>query len=66
MSVDEVGDRALGVRIETDGVTLLQQFTLDGPVLANVGTGGIANVDADETAQLLRKQVERYEAAARD
>ncbi|MFF1285586.1 hypothetical protein ACFVY4_33445 [Streptomyces sp. NPDC058299] len=65
MSVDKVGDRSLGVRIETGGVTLLQQFTLAGPVLANVGAGGMANVDADETAQLLRKRVDRYEAAAR-
>lgn len=65
MSVDKVGDRALGVRIEGGGATVLQQFTLDGPVLANVGTGGMANVDANETAQLLRKQVDRYEAAAR-
>lgn len=64
MSVDQVGDRSLGVRIESDGATILQQFTLDGPVLINVGTGGLVAVDADQTAELLRKQVQRYEAAA--
>ncbi|MFF9658320.1 hypothetical protein [Streptomyces griseoluteus] len=31
MSVDKLGDRSLGVRIDSDGTTLLQQFTLDGP-----------------------------------
>ncbi|MER5398158.1 hypothetical protein [Streptomyces sp. NPDC002599] len=64
MSVEKLGDRSLGVRIESGGYTLLQQFTLDGPTLINVGTGGMASVDADTTALLLRKQVERYEAAA--
>ncbi|MGW7613791.1 hypothetical protein ACWGKW_42515 [Streptomyces sp. NPDC054766] len=64
MSVEKLGDRSLGVRIESGGSTLLQQFTLDGPTLINAGTGGMANVDADTTALLLRKQVERYEAAA--
>ncbi|MFF3448298.1 hypothetical protein ACFYXJ_14330 [Streptomyces sp. NPDC002667] len=64
MSVEKLGDRSLGVRIESGGYTLLQQFTLDGPTLINVGTGGMATVDADTTALLLRKQVERYEAAA--
>ncbi|MFF9378229.1 hypothetical protein ACF1BB_27360 [Streptomyces griseoluteus] len=63
--MDKVGDSAVGVRIETGGATFLQQLTLDGPVLANVGTGGMVTVDADETAQLLRKQVDRYEVAAR-
>jgi hypothetical protein len=64
MSVEKLGDRSLGVRIESSGYTVLQQFTLDGPTLINAGTGGMAGVDADTTALLLRKQVERYEAAA--
>lgn len=64
MSVDKTGDRSLGVRIESGGATILQQFTLDGPALINVGIGGIADVNADTTAQLLRQQVARYEAAA--
>ncbi|MFI1391785.1 hypothetical protein [Streptomyces griseoaurantiacus] len=64
MSVDKLGDRSLGVRIESDGSTALQQFTLDGPVLINVGTGSL-NAEADTATALLRDQVGRYEAAAR-
>jgi hypothetical protein len=64
MSVDKTGDRSLGVRIESDGATILQQFTLDGPALISVGTGGLTDVNADTAAQLLRDQVARYEATA--
>lgn len=65
MSVDKLGDRSLGVRIDSEGATLLQQFTLDGPTLVNVGTGGLADAAADTATKLLRDQVDRYEAAAR-
>lgn len=65
MSVDKLGDTSLGVRIDSDGTTALQQFTLDGPTLINVGTGGLADVEADTATKLLRDQVDRYEAAAR-
>ncbi|MGW2034812.1 hypothetical protein [Streptomyces sp. NPDC001811] len=65
MSVDKLGDQSLGVRIDSDGTTLLQQFTLDGPALINVGTGGLTNADADTATQLLRDQVDRYESEAR-
>ncbi|MFI2640612.1 hypothetical protein [Streptomyces sp. NPDC018610] len=65
MSVDKLGDRSLGVRIDSDGTTLLQQFTLDGPALINAGAGGLTNTDADTATKLLRDQVDRYEAAAR-
>jgi hypothetical protein len=65
MSVDKLGDRSLGVRIDSDGTTLLQQFTLDGPTLINVGTGGLTDADADTATKLLRDQVDRYESAAR-
>ncbi|MGW2460193.1 hypothetical protein ACWC2M_14395 [Streptomyces sp. NPDC001761] len=65
MSVDKLGDQSLGVRIDSDGTTLLQQFTLDGPALINVGTGGLTNADADTATQLLRDQVDRYESKAR-
>ncbi|MCH5676193.1 hypothetical protein [Streptomyces gilvus] len=65
MSVDKLGDRSLGVRIDNDGTTVLQQFTLDGPTLINAGTGGLTNAEADTATKLLRDQVDRYEAAAR-
>ncbi|MFE2511698.1 hypothetical protein [Streptomyces naganishii] len=65
MSVDKLGDQSLGVRIDSDGSTVLQQFTLDGPALINVGTGGLTNAEADTATKLLRDQVDRYEAAAR-
>ncbi|MFF2126565.1 hypothetical protein ACFVW1_14390 [Streptomyces olivochromogenes] len=65
MSVDKLGDSSLGVRIDSDGTTALQQFTLDGPTLINVGTGGLADPEADTATKLLRDQVDRYEAAAR-
>ncbi|SEF08691.1 hypothetical protein [Streptomyces sp. Ag109_O5-10] len=63
--MDKLGDRSLGVRIDSDGTTLLQQFTLDGPTLINVGTGGLTDADADAATKLLREQADRYEAAAR-
>ncbi|MEU8949385.1 hypothetical protein [Streptomyces sp. NPDC048489] len=65
MSVDKLGDRSLGVRIDSDAATLLQQFALDGPTLINVGTGGMADAEADTATKLLHDQVDRYEAAAR-
>lgn len=65
MSVDKLGDRSLGVRIDAEDTTVLQQFALDGPTLINVGTGGLTDAGADTAIKLLRDQVDRYEAAAR-
>ncbi|MEU6345860.1 hypothetical protein ABZ883_33465 [Streptomyces sp. NPDC046977] len=62
--VDKLGERALGVRVEDGGSTTVQQFVLDGPALINAGTRTTSDADADTTALLLRKQVDRYEAAA--
>ncbi|MFJ4577945.1 hypothetical protein [Streptomyces echinatus] len=53
MSVDNLGDQSLGVCIDSDGTTLLQQFTLDGPTLVNAGTGGLTNAEADAATKLL-------------
>ncbi|MFD3456368.1 hypothetical protein ACFWVC_29885 [Streptomyces sp. NPDC058691] len=64
MNVAKLGDRSLGVRVESDGYTLLQQFTLDGPALISAGIGGTAHLDAHTAALLLRQQVDHYEAAA--
>ena len=65
MSVDKLGDRSLGVRIDAEDTTVLQQFALDGPTLINVGTGGLTDAGADTAVKLLRDQVDRYEAVAR-
>ncbi|MFJ4844530.1 MULTISPECIES: hypothetical protein [unclassified Streptomyces] len=62
--VDKLGERSLGVRVKDGGSTTLQQFVLDGPALVNAGTRTTSDADADTTALLLRKQVDRYEAAA--
>ena len=64
MSAPKLGDASIGVRIEGEGVTLLQNFVLVGPVLMSVGGGGLMNSDADAVAGLLKAQVDRYVAAA--
>jgi hypothetical protein len=64
MSMPKVGDKTIGVRIETDGATVLQSFALSGPVLVSAGVGGLMNVSGDVTAELLTKQVNRYTNAA--
>jgi hypothetical protein len=64
MSAPEIGDGSQGVKIEADGLTLLQNGVLVGPAMGSVGGGGVMNADADAIARLLRAQVERYENRA--
>jgi hypothetical protein len=65
MNLPKAGDRSLGVRIESRGATVLQGFSLVGPVLVNAGSGGLMKADADLVANLLNKQVDRYTTAAK-
>jgi prefoldin subunit 5 len=64
MSAPRLGDGSVGVRIEYDEGTNLSFFVLDGPVLINVGAGGVLNVDADKVASILKRQVRAYENSA--
>jgi hypothetical protein len=64
MSAPKVGDDAVGVRIESDQFTLLQNFVLAGPTLVVTGGGGLIEADADEVASLLQAQVAAYQNAA--
>lgn len=66
MSAPKIGDGSVGVRIESDGVVLLQNFALVGPSLVNSGGGGLTNANADQAAHLLEAQVKTYIAAARN
>jgi hypothetical protein len=60
MSVDALGDKALGVKISGGAFTALQEFVLAGPALINIGVGGLS-ADADVAAALAKKQVATYE-----
>ena len=64
MSAPKLGDASTGVKVDADGVTLLQNFVLVGPVMISAGGGGLMNADADTIANLLETQVERYVGAA--
>ncbi|GIF47200.1 hypothetical protein DFJ67_7176 [Asanoa ferruginea] len=64
MNLPNAGDASLGVRIETQGATVLQGFAIVGPTLISSGTGGLMSADADFVADLLTRQVDRYSAAA--
>lgn len=64
MSVPKLGDARIGVRIEYDNGTNLSFYVLDGPVVVNVGGGGLLNVDADQLASVLRAQMKAYGVAA--
>lgn len=65
MAAPKVGDGAVGVKIAADGMTLVQNFALVGPVMVNTGGGGLVQTDADEVASLFEQQVKAYEDAAR-
>jgi hypothetical protein len=64
MNVPVVGDRSLGVRIQTQTATVLQGFALVGPTLISTGTGGLITVNPDLVTDLLAKQAARYTDAA--
>ncbi|KAA1421245.1 hypothetical protein F0U44_02735 [Nocardioides humilatus] len=64
MSVEQTGDRAIGVKIEADDFTLFEVFILTGPAVLSVGVGGLVNTDANVLTGLVRRQVERYSSAA--
>lgn len=53
MSAPKVGDCSIGIRIEADNFTILQNFALVGPTLVSTGGGGVMNVNADQVANLL-------------
>jgi hypothetical protein len=64
MSAPKLGDGSRGVKIEAEGMTLLQNFVLVGPAMVSAGGGGLMNADADTIANLLEAQIERYENRA--
>ena len=66
MSAPDLGEDSLGLKIDVDGVTLLQNFVLVGPAVLSGGGGGAVNADADTIVAALRKQVARYDGAARN
>lgn len=66
MSVPDLGEDAVGVKIDADGVTIVQNFVLVGPVMISAGGGGAVDVDVDNILTLLEDQVDRYVDAASD
>lgn len=65
MSAPKVGTGSIGLKITSDGgPDLLQFFAVTGPVLVNTGGGGLMNANADEVINLLKAQVNKYEATA--
>lgn len=63
ISAPKVGDGSVGVKITSDGNSLLSFFALDGPVLVKVGGGGLINANADEVISVLEAQVKKYQAS---
>lgn len=63
VNMAQVGERTVGVRIEGPAF-LVQGFALVGPSIISGGTGGLLSADADLQAELLEKQVGRYEEKA--
>jgi hypothetical protein len=64
MSAPKVGYASVGVRIEGDNFTVLQNFVLVGPTIISAGGGGLVNINSDQVTQLVEAQVEKYETAA--
>lgn len=64
-SAPKVGDESVGVRTESDGVTVLSNYALVGPTMVYAGIGSLLSSDADEAADLLVKQADSYTAAAK-
>jgi hypothetical protein len=65
MSAPKVGTGSIGIKITSEGgPDLLQFFAVAGPVLVNTGGGGLMNANADEVINLLKAQVNKYEASA--
>jgi hypothetical protein len=64
MSAPKVGDASVGVRIEADNFTLMQNFVLVGPTIVTTGGGGLMNANADQVTQLVEAQVKAYQDAA--
>ena len=65
LSAPKVGEASVGVRITSDGTTLVQNFALVGPTVLSAGGGGLTNTNADEAADLLGDQVDAYHTAAK-
>lgn len=65
LSAPKVGDASAGVKIESDGATLLQNFVLVGPVMISAGGGGLVTADADLAIELAESQVARYSQGAK-
>lgn len=64
MSAPKVGDGSVGIRIEADQFTILQNFILVGPSIISAGGAGLTNINSDQVTQLVEAQVKKYENAA--
>lgn len=65
MSAPKIGDASVGVKLDADGTTLVQNFVLVGPTMISGGGGGLMNADVDTVAKVLEAQVEQYLSAAK-
>ncbi len=66
MSAPDLGDDSLGVSIDVDGSTLVQNYALVGPTIVVTAGGGLMSTNADLVVELLVDQVKRYTRAATD
>lgn len=65
MSVPQLGDAAMGVRVQGESYTAAADLAQVGPVLIVVGGGGLMNLDVDQINDLFKKQVDKYVDAAK-
>lgn len=60
----DLGAGSIGIRIESEAATILQNFVLVGPTLVNTGIAGLTGTDFDTGINLLKAQVARYSREA--
>jgi hypothetical protein len=64
VSAPKVGEGAIGIKISSENMDVLQTFIFDGPSLINVGGAGVTSFNADTLNSMVTAQAKQYEMAA--
>ncbi|MFZ1362008.1 MAG: hypothetical protein WAS05_03600 [Candidatus Nanopelagicales bacterium] len=65
VSADQVGDRSVMVKLDFKEVSLYTQYIQVGPSFIQVGNASMMGVNPDVTVDVAKKQVAKYQEAAR-